>query len=90
MGRAMRDANSQLNDHVRCRLRGSVFGPSAARDLHFASRAWLGAEIAKIRAADPDAKIVVATHHAPILEANPPQYRGGALAPAFTSNCASR
>lgn len=83
---AMRDANSQLYDHERCRLRGSVFGPSAARGLHFASRAWLAAEIAKIRAADPDAKIVVATHHAPILAANPSQYRGGALAPAFVSD----
>jgi predicted MPP superfamily phosphohydrolase len=83
---AMRDANSQLNDHERCRIRGSVFGPSAARGLHFASRAWIGAEIAKIRDAESDAKIVVATHHAPILEANPPQYRGGALAPAFVSD----
>jgi hypothetical protein len=82
----MRDANNQLNDHVHCRLRGSVFGPSAARGLHFTSRAWLGAEIMKIRAADPNAKIVIVTHHAPVLEANPPQYRGGALAPAFVSD----
>ena len=28
---AMREANSSLNDHIRCRLRGSKFGPSAAR-----------------------------------------------------------
>ena len=41
---AMRDANNCLNDHVRCRIRGSVFGPSAARGLHFASRAWLGGD----------------------------------------------
>lgn len=83
---AMRQANNCLTEHVRCRLRGSKFGPSAARGLHFTSRAWFGAEVAKIRAEDPDAKVVVATHHAPIVEANPPQYRGGALAPAFASD----
>ena len=44
------------------------------------------AEIAKIRTAEPEAKIVIATHHAPVLDANPPQYRGGALAPAFVSD----
>ena len=53
---------------------------------HFASRAWLGREIEKIRDDEPDAKIVIVTHHAPILGANPPQYRGGALSPAFVSD----
>jgi predicted phosphodiesterase len=86
---AMRGANNCLNDHVRCRMRGSAFGPSAARGLHFASRAWLGAEIAKIRTAESTARIIIATHHAPILGANPPQYRGGALAPAFVSDMSS-
>jgi hypothetical protein len=83
---AMRQAAQGLNDHVRCRLYGGPFMPSDARDLHFASRAWLGAEVGKIRVDDPAAKIVIVTHHAPILEANPPQYQGGSLAPAFVSD----
>jgi Icc-related predicted phosphoesterase len=83
---AMRQAARGLNDHVRCRLRGGPFTPSDARDLHFSSRAWLDAEVEKIRVDDPEAQIIIVTHHAPILDANPPQYRGGALAPAFVSD----
>jgi Icc-related predicted phosphoesterase len=83
---AMRQAALGLNDHVRCRLRGETFTPSDARDLHFASRAWLAAEVENIRAGDSNAQIVIVTHHAPILEANPPQYQGGVLAPAFVSD----
>jgi DNA repair exonuclease SbcCD nuclease subunit len=83
---AMREANACLNDHVRCRLRGSKFGPSGARGLHFASRAWLRDEVEKIRASDPEAKIVIVTHHAPIIDGAAPEYRGDILSPAFVSD----
>jgi len=86
IGFAMRQAGGGLNDHVRCRLRGSPFTASAAGGLHFASRAWLGDMIKRIRSTDPFAKIVIVTHHAPILEANQPQYHGGSLSPAFVSD----
>lgn len=33
-----------------------------------------------------NAPVVYVTHHAPLLEANPPEYRGGELAPAFVSD----
>lgn len=83
---AMCEANNCLNDHVRCRLRGSKFAPASARGLHFASRAWLRDEVAKIRADEPEAKIVIVTHHAPIIDGAAPEYRGGILSPAFVSD----
>jgi DNA repair exonuclease SbcCD nuclease subunit len=82
----MEEAFSSLNDHARCRLRGSVFMPFDARRLHFASRAWLRDEVEKIRADDPEAKIVIVTHHAPIIDGAAPEYRGDALSPAFVSD----
>ncbi|WP_296706378.1 metallophosphoesterase [Rhodoblastus sp.] len=83
---AMREANNCLNDHVRCRLGGNKFRPPGARSLHFASRAWLRDEVAKIRANDPEAKIVIVTHHAPIIDGAAPEYRGDILSPAFVSD----
>jgi 3',5'-cyclic AMP phosphodiesterase CpdA len=83
---AMREANACLNDHVRCRLRGSKLGTSAARGLHFESRAWLRDEVEKIRANDTNAKIVIVTHHAPIIDGAAPEYRGDVLSPAFVSD----
>jgi predicted phosphodiesterase len=83
---AIQDATNGLNDFRRCRLRGSRLTASATRGLHQVSRKWLDMTITGIRVADPEAQIVVVTHHAPILEANPPEYRGGTLAPAFASD----
>jgi len=82
----MREAKRTMNDHALCFLNGTAFAPSDARSLHSATRAWLDREVATIRGKTPDAKIVIVTHHAPILEANPPQYRNSASAPAFVSN----
>jgi predicted phosphodiesterase len=83
---AMNAAWNRLNDHRHCRLRGSAFTPDAARGLHQTSRKWLDRTISGIRIAEPQARIVIVTHHAPILEANPPEHRGGELAPAFVSD----
>jgi Icc-related predicted phosphoesterase len=83
---AMNAALNSLNDHRKCRLRGRPFTPDAARGLHETSRKWLDKTISGICIAELQARIVVVTHHAPILDANPPEYRGGHLAPAFVSD----
>ncbi|WP_424363036.1 metallophosphoesterase [Methylocystis parvus] len=84
---AMLDAGSGLNDHFHIRMRGSLFSPAMAREIHDGSRAWLARETARIRSAEGDeAEIVLVTHHAPIPEANAPDYRGNRLAPAFASD----
>jgi predicted phosphodiesterase len=84
---AMRDAGRGLNDHRLISLGGIRFSPEMARQLHNVSRQWLGREVARIRAAEGDeAKVLIVTHHAPVAEASPPQYRGGSLTPAFASD----
>jgi len=84
---AMRDAASGLNDHARIFLRGSRFTPEHAKQIHDTSRHWLGQQVTRIREQDgDDANIVIVTHHAPIPDANPPQFRGGPLSPAFASD----
>ena len=84
---AIVEARASLNDHRLMRLGGGVFTPELARARHDASRQWLDREVSRIRAEEGDAAtIVIVTHHAPVPEANPPQYRGGSLSPAFASD----
>ncbi|WP_161539696.1 metallophosphoesterase [Paramagnetospirillum kuznetsovii] len=83
----MRDAAGGLNDHLCIYLRGNRFAPAMARQLHDVSLAWLRREMTWIRVTEgPDAKVLIVTHHAPIPDANPPEYRGGKLSPAFASD----
>jgi len=82
---AMRAA-MQLSDHSRVKLNGEVFLPMHARRLHWESRAWLKAEMARIRAEGCADKVLVVTHHAPLLDASPDHYRGTELSPAFVSD----
>ncbi len=85
--KAMSEAEKCLNDHARVFLRGRRFTPEMARQRHEASRRWLGQEIGRIKASEgPAARILVVTHHAPVPDANPPQYRGVGLSPAFASD----
>jgi hypothetical protein len=80
-----------LNDHLQIFLRGNQFHPFHARQLHDVSLKWLDREVAGIREAEgTDAKILIVTHHAPIPDANPPQYRGGKLSPAFASDLTAK
>lgn len=81
---AMLVAEEQMNDHRLIRYRGKRFSPGHAQALHAGTRDWLGREAPRARA-EADV-VVIMTHHAPLLEANPPHYRGGALAPAFVSD----
>jgi len=84
---AMHAAADGLLDHSLIVKGGALLTPRDALAIHLASRAWLGEEVARIRAADgPDARILVATHHAPVLEASAPEYRGNELSPAFVSD----
>ncbi len=80
---AMAAARWHLNDHRLIQIGTRRFHPEDALELHTQAREWLAAEIPAARAnAD---FVIVMTHHAPIIEANPPQYIGGELSPAFVS-----
>jgi len=81
---AMLAAEGALNDHRLIRYRGERFTAAHARAMHTESRAWLGREA--VLARDEVDVVIVMTHHGPIPDANPPQYRGGELAPAFVSD----
>ncbi len=81
---SMRTAAIGLNDHSCIAYEGMYFTPAKALELHRRSRAWLASEV-PIAAGESDLTIVV-THHGVVPEANPPEYRGGSLAPAFASD----
>jgi predicted phosphodiesterase len=88
--RSMADAAGMLNDHKLVRWMsgdgsyGTRFQPRHALDLHREARAWLADELPKARA-EADA-VLVATHHAPLADGNPPQFKDSVLAPAFVSD----
>jgi hypothetical protein len=84
---SMNAAATGINDHRRIFFRGNRFSPSMARQVHYVSRKWLGRQVKRIRGEEGDeATILIVTHHAPIPDANPPQYRGGKISPAFASD----
>ncbi len=84
---SMREAAAGLNDHRLMRLHGKHFAPEDALNFHLVSRLWLAAEVSRIRSDEGlDAKILIVTHHAPHGEGGAPNYRGGALSPAFASD----
>ena len=80
---SMKTALNGLNDHNCIACTGMYFQPRQALELHHRSRAWLADEVPKA-VKDADVTIVV-THHGVVPEANPPVYRQGNLAPAFSS-----
>lgn len=89
-------AAQQLNDHRLIRWSSGdarTFGvahhfrPQHAQELHRQARAWLTDALpAARRSADV---VLVMSHHGVVAEANPPQYRGGPLCPAFASDMAA-
>jgi len=83
----MREAAHALNDHRVISYGRHRFTPAQARSIHLETRAWLRDEIPRAR--DQVDVVIVVTHHAPIPDANPPQYRGGELSPAFVSDMRS-
>ncbi|WP_290796624.1 metallophosphoesterase [Halomonas sp.] len=61
---------------------GAVFSPQESRRLHAEALAWLEAELAEPFSGPR----VVISHHAPLADCIPPNYRGDALSPAFASD----
>jgi hypothetical protein len=84
---AMIAAGQALTDHRLIRYGSHRFTPVQARAIHHDTRAWLRREVERARQ-EADV-VVVVTHHGPIPDANPPQYRGGELVPAFVSDLRS-
>lgn len=82
--KAMGDAGNILNDHKAIAKGDRGFAPEDALDIHHAARAWLGHAVGDAKGKVD--RIVVVTHHAPVAEANAPEYRDGALSPAFASD----
>ena len=81
---AMIAAGQALTDHHLIHHGIHRFTPAQARAIHHEARDWLSREA--MRARDEADVVVIMTHHAPIPDANPLQYRGGELAPAFVSD----
>jgi 3',5'-cyclic AMP phosphodiesterase CpdA len=81
---AMARAGQSLNDHALIRLGDRFFHPEDALELHLNAMDWLAREVPMAR---EEADLVICmSHHAPIPDANRPQYRGGDLSPAFVSD----
>jgi len=81
---AMREAGARMNDHVFITLNGGIFLPRDALARHEQSRLWLHRMIEALRKQDPDADLLIVTHHAPsgaVLGE-----RIGAIAPAYGSD----
>ena len=80
----MAAAARRLNDHVMIQSPDGPLAPAAALLRHWHSRRWLRAELTRLREAEPEAKNLIVTHHAPtgtVLGK-----RTGAIAPAYASN----
>jgi predicted phosphodiesterase len=79
---AMAAAAARMNDFRLILFRGHILRPTDTLELHLASRAWLESHLR----VPHDGPTIVITHHAPSDRSQPPQFVGGALAPAFTSD----
>ncbi len=80
---AMEFASRHMNDYRLIYRVTTRFQPENALTRHERSRAWLHITIARLREEDPEAKIVVVTHHAP--GAAYLGRRDGNIAPAYAS-----
>lgn len=69
--RAMDNADRDMNDSAMIAdgSHGQPFSARRAREVHLASRAWLSAEVERLRAVDPAARLIIVTHHGPIAAA---------------------
>lgn len=83
---AMNLAAEGMNDFRGVRYRGETFTPAAAREIHRQSKAWIGESVATIREEEPDALILVVTHHAPSIRSVPQNRLNDPLITAYASN----
>jgi predicted MPP superfamily phosphohydrolase len=81
---AMRYAGSQMNDHVYIDLNGERFQPEDALASHNESKKFLHRTLKDLKSAEPDAKNLIVTHHAP--SPNALGKRTGPIAPAYASD----
>lgn len=81
---AMAHANAHLNDHRRISRDDRWFTPADAAAEHRESVDWLSRTLPRLRAAEPSARILVVTHHAPCRAGLDP--RMGASRPAYASD----
>jgi len=81
---AMRAAAATMNDHAYIHDQEKLFTPVDARARHRDSRLWLHKTLARLHKADPAARNVIVTHHAPSRSflGN----RIGAIGPAYGSD----
>jgi Icc-related predicted phosphoesterase len=80
----MMAALRRMNDHRFIYANGLPFTPAEAARMHRESLAWLHATLAALRRDEPEATIVVVTHHAPSGQVL--GERQGSIAPAYGSN----
>ncbi|WP_298283801.1 metallophosphoesterase [Acidocella sp.] len=81
---AMEFAARRMNDHRLIYRASSRFMPRHAQARHEASRKWLQDQVVRLRLEDPQAKVLVVTHHAPSPEGL--GARHGEIAPAYASS----
>ena len=81
---AMRRALERMADYRHITWHGASFQPRDALAIHRRSRAWLGEQIGHIRQREPDSRLVIVSHHAPIPL--PLEPRVAAVAPCYASD----
>ena len=81
---AMRRALERMADYRHITWHGASFQPRDALAIHRRSRAWLGEQIGQIRQREPDSRLVIVSHHAPIPL--PLEPRVAAVAPCYASD----
>lgn len=83
--KAMILANESLNDFRQIRDEDFLFTPEASRERHFIARNWLKETSRFIQKDDPEATILIVTHHAPCFASVPEDRRNNALSAAYAS-----
>lgn len=88
IARGIMAAAGGLSDHApgMISICGNHFHPQHARQLNDMSRRWLEREITRARAEQPEAQIIVVTHHAPVRDAVPERFQGSDLSAAFAND----
>lgn len=79
-------AATGMNDFRCIGYSGRSFAPADAIEIHRESRGWLGETIAGIRVAEPEASILIVTHHAPSIKSIPKNRLDDVLTAAYASN----
>jgi len=82
-------ASEGMNDFRDIRYGRELFRTSKAAELHELSKTWLGEEIAQLRDTNPQAKLLVVSHHAPSPDSLPKKKSQDILTAAYASDLIS-